>query len=80
MCPVYDNRMSERMRLTMLCDRDGRAVAHEWVQATLQLYRQAIQNPAHFASQADWKARFDRSMRELTTFIECGLDTDGGHG
>lgn len=67
------------MRLTMLCDRDGRAVAHEWVQATLQLYRQAIHNPAHFASQADWKARFDRSMRELTTFIECGLDTDGGH-
>ncbi|MDF0665893.1 MAG: hypothetical protein P0119_07425 [Nitrospira sp.] len=72
--------MSERVRLTMLCDRDSLAVANEWARATLQLYRQAVRNPEHFASQADWKARFDQSMRELATFIERGtFDTHGRH-
>lgn len=76
---MCDNPMSEQVRLTMLCTRDGLDVAKEWARATLQLYRQAVENPAHFASQADWKARFDQSMLELATFIECGLDTHGGH-
>lgn len=60
------------MRLTMLCARDGVDAADEWTKRTLELYRQSVENPAHFASQADWKTRFDRSMRELATFIEQG--------
>jgi hypothetical protein len=31
-----------------------------------------LDNPTHFAAQADWKARFERSMRELATFVEHG--------
>lgn len=64
--------MSERMRLAMLCDRDGEEAAKEWARSTVQLYRQSLDNPAHFASQSDWKLRFERSMRELATFAEQG--------
>lgn len=69
--------MSERVRLTMLCSRDGLDVANEWARSTLELYRQAVENPAHFASQTDWKPRFDHSMRELAAFVERGALTDG---
>ena len=60
----------------MLCARDGADAANEWAQSTLQLYRASVVNPAHFASQADWKARFDQSMRELAAFIERGIIHD----
>lgn len=72
--------MSEQIRLAMLCDRDGKDAANEWAQSTLRLYRRSVEDPAHFASQTDWKARFDHSMRELAEFIEHGtLDTRGDH-
>lgn len=68
------------MRLTMLCVRDGVDAAGEWAQSTLQLYRQSVGNPTHFASQSDWKARFEQSMQELAAFIEHGtMNTDGNH-
>ncbi|BFU90597.1 MAG: hypothetical protein NTAFB01_17840 [Nitrospira sp.] len=68
------------MRLTMLCTRDGVDAAKAWAQSTLHIYRQSLENPAHFASQSDWKARFEQSMRELAAFIEQGtLNTDGDH-
>lgn len=68
------------MRLTMLCDRDGVDAAKAWAQSTLHIYRQSLENPAHFASQSDWKARFEQSMRELATFIDRGsLNADEDH-
>lgn len=64
----------------MLCARDGEDAAKEWALSTLQLYRQSVENPAHFASQSEWKSRFDLSKRELETFIERGtIDTQGSH-
>lgn len=62
----------------MLCARDGVNAAKKWAQSTLHFYRQSLENPAHFASQADWKARFEHSMRELSTFIEH--ETLDAHG
>lgn len=67
------------MRLTTLCARDGVDAAREWARSTLQLYRQSVGNPSHFASQAEWRARFEHSMRELSTFIERGTLGDA-HG
>jgi hypothetical protein len=64
--------MSERMRLAMLCTRDGHDAAKGWARSALQVYRQSLDNPTHFAAHADWKARFERSMRELATFVEHG--------
>jgi hypothetical protein len=62
--------MSERIRLNLLCDRDGALVAREWAQQAAQLYGRCVENPFHFASQADWKSRFERSMHELAMFAE----------
>jgi hypothetical protein len=64
--------MSEQMRLAMLCHRDGEDAAKEWARSTVRLYRQSMENPAHFASQADWKIRFELSVQELATFMEGG--------
>jgi len=62
--------MSERLRLETLCDREGKDVARRWAQWAEQLYRQSIDNSAHFASQADWRPRFEDSIRELATFAK----------
>ena len=56
----------------MLCARDGKHAAKEWAQSALQLYHRSIENRVHFASQADWKVRFEQSIRELATFVERG--------
>ncbi len=66
--------MSEHMRFAMLRARDGEAAAKDWAWSTVQLYRQSMENPAHFASQLDWKARFEQSMQELATFAEHGKE------
>ena len=62
--------MSERMRLETLCVRDGADVAKQWARWAMQLYRQSIDDPTHFASQSDWKPCFEHSIRELAMFIE----------
>lgn len=64
--------MSERIRLEMLRARDGDNAAKAWARSALRLYRESTGNPAHFASQSDWKPRFEDSMRELATFAEHG--------
>ena len=65
-----DPCMSERIRLNLLCDRDGVPAARDWARQTAELYRRSVENPLHFASQADWKPRFERSMHELAMFAE----------
>lgn len=65
--------MSERMRLAMLCDRDGEDAAKEWARSTAKLYQQAIDTPAHFASHQEWRPRFERVIRELTVFLQTGI-------
>jgi len=64
--------MSERTRLELLCVRDGVEAARQWARRTAQLYRQSIDDAAHFASQPDWKPRFERSICELMAFAERG--------
>ena len=65
---MIGHMMSERIRLAMLCARDGEDAAKKWARATIQLYRRSLANPTHFASQSDWKLRFERSVQELETF------------
>jgi hypothetical protein len=63
-------KMSERMRLETLCVQDGTDIAKQWARRAMQLYRQSIDDPTHFASQSDWKPRFEQSIWELAMFIE----------
>jgi hypothetical protein len=65
--------MNERIRLETLCTRDGVDAARQWADWSTTLYRQSIRDPDHFASQPDWKPRFEQSIRELATFAETGV-------
>jgi hypothetical protein len=65
--------MTERLRLETLVARDGPDAAREWARRTAALYRQSISDPVHFASQPDWKPRFEQIIRELETFAESGV-------
>ena len=65
--------MGERERLQTLVARDGLNAAKEWARRTAVIYGQSISNPDHFASQPDWKPRFEQSIRELKMFAETGV-------
>ena len=65
--------MTERARLNTLCERDGLDAAKQWAHWAAGLYRRSISDPTHYASQADWKPLFERSIRELAIFAETGV-------
>jgi len=65
--------MGERERLNALVARDGMDAAKEWARKTAAIYSLSISNPDHYASQPDWKPRFEQSIRELTMFAETGV-------
>lgn len=65
--------MSERLRLETLCARDGMPAAKQWANWAADLYRQSMSDSTHYASQPDWKSRFEKSIRELLGFAESGL-------
>jgi hypothetical protein len=68
--------MSERLRLETLCTREGVEGAKQWARDTAELYRRSINDPSHYASQADTKPRFQESLAELKRFAETGVITD----
>jgi len=65
--------MNERLRLELLSARDGLDLARQWALATANLYQQAVDTPMHFASQPEWKPRFERVICELTVFSHTGI-------
>jgi hypothetical protein len=67
--------MMERVRLQTLCARDGAAAAREWARRAAALYRRSISDPAHYATHAEKKPLFERSIHELETFAETGAIT-----
>ena len=68
--------MSDRIRLERLKVRDGLDAAREWARRTAGLYHQSISDPVHFASQPDWKPRFEQLIRELEQFAQRGVISD----
>ena len=65
--------MSERLRLETLIARDGLPRTKQWAQETVDLYTLLITKPTHYASQPDWKPRFEKSIQELKHFVETGI-------
>jgi len=65
--------MGERERLKALSARDGMEAAKEWASKTAVIYCLSISNPDHYASQPDWKPRFEQSIRELKMYAETGV-------
>jgi hypothetical protein len=64
--------MSERLRLETLIARDGLEDSKQWAKKTAVVYVLALSDPTHYASQADWRPRFQKSIEELTHFAETG--------
>ena len=65
--------MGERERLRALLARDGMDVAKAWASRTSDIYCLSLSNPEHYASQPDWKPRFEESIREFKMFAETGV-------
>jgi hypothetical protein len=65
--------MNERTRLQLLSARVGLDAAKQWARSTANLYQQAVDTPAHFASQPEWRPRFERVVCELTIFSQTGI-------
>ena len=64
--------MSERLRLETLIARDGLEHAKQWAKKTAVAYVLFLSEPAHYASQPDWKPLFENSIKELKLFAETG--------
>jgi hypothetical protein len=65
--------MSERLRLETLVARDGLDEAKRWASWAAALYRQSMQTPGHYASQAELRPLFEQSSREFDNFVKTGL-------
>ena len=64
-----DHMISENQRIELLVRRDGVQQAREWVARTLALYRQAIASGASHAATADYRPRFEQSIREFEAWL-----------
>jgi len=49
---------TEASRISFLLHRDGAAATLEWVRRTLAIYRRAVLERRHFASDPQYRARF----------------------
>lgn len=60
---------SEADRIRLVVERDGLDAAIEWVRRTLQIYVQALNDPANFARAAEYRPRFEESIREFEAWL-----------
>ena len=65
--------LSERVRLETLVARDGMEAAQQWARSAATLYRGSVTDRAHYASQADRKPLFEKSIVRLETFADQGV-------
>jgi hypothetical protein len=63
-------QLSEAQRIRLVVERDGLDTAVEWVHRTLQIYTQALDDPANFARTAEYRPRFEQSIREFETWLD----------
>lgn len=60
---------SEQRRIALLLARDGHAATREWVERTLNIYRQALAQPGSYAREPGYRAGFERSIREFEEWL-----------
>ncbi len=63
-------QLSEAQRIRLVVERDGLDTAVEWVHRTLQIYTRALDDPANFARAAEYRPRFEQSIREFETWLD----------
>lgn len=62
----------EQRRIEFLIQRDGEEAAREWVERTLETYRQAISSSASHASLPEYRPRFEQSIKEFKDWLAPG--------
>ncbi len=67
-----DRQAAERRRLEMLRSRDGEEAARRWAAWAANLYRSCLEDPRHYASHAEKRELFLKSMTELEQFARTG--------
>ena len=68
-CAVRVEQLSEADRIRLVVERDGLDAAVEWVRRTLQIYAQALDDPANFARAAEYRPRFEQSIRAFEAWL-----------
>jgi len=71
--PTHEEHASERVRLETLIARDGMEAAQQWARWAATLYRGSVTDRAHYASQADKKPLFEKTIVQLEIFAERGV-------
>lgn len=56
-------------RIRFVVERDGEADARDWVERTLKIYRDAIDNPKSHASKPEYRARFEDAIGEFEAWL-----------
>lgn len=59
----------EAERIGFLLRRDGSAASRAWVRRTLAIYREALRDPRHYASDPSYKPLFERAVREFDEWL-----------
>lgn len=66
---LEEQRKTETARIRLLLEREGREAALAWAQRTLDAYRDAIQNPQHFASSGEYRGLYEASVKALEEIV-----------
>jgi len=61
---------AERERIELLLERDGREATRRWVERTLEIYEDAVDNPHSHGSAPTYRPLFERSIREFREWLE----------
>ena len=61
---------AENNRIKFLIKRDGLEQARGWVESTLSIYREAVENPKSHASKSEYKPVFQTAIKELSEWLE----------
>lgn len=69
---THSNRRAqnrEQKRIRFLVERDGEAAAREWVERTLENYRQAMESFTSHASFPEYRAHFKSSIKVFEEWL-----------
>jgi hypothetical protein len=59
----------EAERIKFLIQRDGPEAARQWVERTLEVYRQAVTSESNHASRPEYRAKFTLAIREFEEWL-----------
>ncbi len=61
----------ESQRLEFIVERDGEDAARAWAQRTLEIYRNAVDNPHSHASGAQYRGLFLAAIRDIEAWLQA---------